>query len=88
MASKKFRGYATKKEDGDWHIEIDGKFNEELQNMAPEDREEIESIMQGIKEGTIDPLKLGNTLCSYCGYELGDVPENVIMCKLCANELK
>jgi hypothetical protein len=88
MVKKKFRGSATKKKNGGWHIEIDGAFNKELANMSPEDRHEIEMIMEGIKNGSIDPLKLGNTMCSYCGYELGDVPNGIIMCKLCANELK
>ena len=37
MTAKKFRGSATKKDNG-WHIEIDNEFNKELETMDPEDR--------------------------------------------------
>lgn len=85
---KKFRGSATKKEDGGWHIEVDNEFTRELETMAPEDRQEIESIMQGIKDGTIDPLKLGNRMCSYCGNYIGNVEDDIMMCRLCSEELR
>jgi hypothetical protein len=88
MAEKKFRGSATKNEKGGWHVELDASFKKELENMDPEDRAEIEEIIQGIKEGEIDPLKLGNRMCSYCGNVIGDVPDDVMMCRLCAQELR
>ena len=87
MTAKKFRGSATKKDNG-WHIEIDNEFNRELETMDPEDRKEIEGIMKGIRDGTIDPLSLGKRMCSYCGNHLGDVEDDIMMCRLCAEELK
>lgn len=87
MVEKKFRGSATKKGDG-WHIEINEEFQKEMETMSPEDRKEIESIMQGIRNGDIDPMTLGDRMCSYCGNVLGDVEEDVIMCRLCSEEMK
>lgn len=87
MVQKKFRGSATKK-DGGWHIEIDNEFTKELEAMDPEDRREIEGIMKGIKDGSIDPLSLGKRMCSYCGNHIGDVEDDIMMCRLCAEELK
>ena len=41
-----------------------------------------------IRDGTIDPLSLGKRMCRYCGNHLGDVEDDVMMCRLCAEELK
>jgi len=87
MVEKKFRGSATKKGDG-WHVELDEDFMRQLDEMEPEDRKEIEEIMKGLRDGTIDPMTLGKRMCSYCGHELGDVEDGITMCRLCSEELK
>lgn len=84
--TEKFRGSATKKPDGTWHVEMDGEFKRQLDNLCPADRAEIETIMQGLRDGTIDVNELGTRLCSYCG-EPNTNKENV-MCDNCSNELK
>ena len=69
MSSKKFRGSATKKPDGTWHVELDDNFKRQLDDLCPADRAEIEMIMQGLRDGTIDVNTLGTRMCSYCGGE-------------------
>ena len=86
MSSKKFRGSATKKPDGTWHVELDGDFKQQLDDLYPADRAEIEMIMQGLRDGTIDVNTLGTRMCSYCGGENNN-KENP-MCDECAEELK
>lgn len=86
MEPKKFRGSATKKPDGTWHVELDENFKQQLDELCPADRAEIEIIMQGLRDGTIDVNELGTRLCSYCG-EPNTNKENV-MCDKCADELK
>lgn len=86
MESKKFRGSATKKPDGTWHVELDDNFKRQLDDLCPADRAEIEMIMQGLRDGTIDVNTLGTRMCSYCG-EQNNNKENP-MCDNCANELK
>lgn len=86
MEPKKFRGSATKKPDGTWHVELDENFKQQLEDLCPADRAEIELIMQGLRDGTIDVNELGTRMCSYCG-EPNENKENV-MCDSCADELK
>lgn len=86
MSSKKFRGSATKKPDGTWHVELDGDFKQHLDDLCPADRAEIEIIMQGLRDGSIDVNELGTRMCSYCG-EPNNNKES-IMCVKCSDELK
>lgn len=86
MTSKKFRGSATKKPDGTWHVELEGDFKQHLDDLCPADRAEIEMIMQGLRDGTIDVNTIGIRMCSYCGEENSN--KESIMCDKCSDELK
>ena len=80
---------AEKNEEG-WHIEISPEFAKELESMEPEQREEVLDLIQGLKEGSVDPLSMGVSLCGYCGDEMDHVREGdgPNACNKCLKELR
>ena len=62
------KGRATATKDGvGWHVEFDDAFIKEMEDMDPEERKQIEAIVEGLKNGTVDPLSMGIQSCGYCG---------------------
>jgi hypothetical protein len=87
VVQKKFRGEATKDGEG-WKIEFSEEFKKELEDMSPEDRAELEKVIEGLKNGTIDPTSMGKRMCNYCGNEVGNQPVGTDICKECQDELR
>jgi hypothetical protein len=86
---KKGRATATKEGVG-WHVEFDEAFIKEMEDMDPEERKQIEAIVEGLKNGTVDPLTMGIRSCGYCGNAMTDEDpksEGTNMCLECAKDL-
>lgn len=85
------KGRATATKDGvGWHVEFDDAFIKEMEDMDPEERKQIEAIVEGLKNGTVDPLSMGIQSCGYCGKTMTDEDpksEGTNMCLECAKEL-
>lgn len=85
--NRKIKGNATKDGKG-WHVEFDDNFMKEFECMPPEVKKEINSLIEGFKNGTIDPIRDGIRCCQWCGGDINDAPMGINSCTKCLNELK
>jgi|APSaa5957512493_1039668.scaffolds.fasta_scaffold19779_5 hypothetical protein len=78
----KRHGKAVKEGNG-WRVEFSEDFLTEMKDMPAADREAMEELIEGLKDGSIDPLKMGIKHCGYCGSDIRDAPPEVDMCVDC-----
>jgi hypothetical protein len=69
-----------------WHIDFSEEFMKELAEMSPSERKDIEWLVNGIADGSINPLTHGTVICSYCG--IRELPLGVNICEQCSIELR
>jgi len=83
-------GHATATKEGvGWKVEFDEAFLRELEDMPEDERKEIMDLVEGLKNGTVDPMTMGVRHCGYCGEALDDdTPDDINMCDECSNDLK
>ena len=85
---KKGHGKAIKDGDG-WRVEFSDEFLAELKDLPQADQDQIKELMEGLKDGSVDPMTMGIRMCGYCGNDLP--PENEPgedMCAKCQNSLR
>lgn len=83
----KGRATATKTSQG-WDVKLEPDFLEELKDMSESQRKEVYMLIEGLKNGTIDPMTMGKRMCGYCGSEMkNEVPIGTNICEKCSNEL-
>ncbi len=81
-------GKATKTDKG-WHVEFSPEFIKDLSEMSPEDRSQMEEIIQGLEDGSLDPMDIGKRMCGYCGQEMEKrTPIGVNGCKDCLRAMQ
>ena len=83
------RASATKVGKG-WEVTFDDEFMMELEQMPPAEKAEIEKLVQGLRDGTIDPMAMGIAACGYCGDAMTDEDqkrEGTNICSKCAKTL-
>jgi len=78
----KRHGKATKVGNG-WHVEFSEDFLAEMKDMPKEDQEAMQELIDGLKDGSIDPMKMGVRHCGYCGEDIRNSPLEVDMCEAC-----
>lgn len=71
-----------------WHVEFDAEFMRDLDCMPPDVQDAVHEIIEGLKDGSIDPLKDGIRSCGYCGGDISDAPLGINSCEKCLNELR
>lgn len=83
------KGHATATKEGDgWVVKFDDTFIEELKHMDPVEREQVEMLVEGLKNGTIDPMTMGKRMCGYCGEPIEEGTDvGINMCNKCKSNL-
>ena len=59
---------------------VTDEFKDSFENLPPQVKAEVEKMINGFKTGSIDPQKIGQKVCGYCGNELDT---DCIMCETC-----
>ena len=84
---KNIRGSAKYK-DGSWKIEFTENFDMDFNGLPDGAKDELMKFIKGVESGRIDPLKMGQRMCGYCGDPVEDIPkEGNIMCPNCQKSL-
>ncbi len=81
------RGKAVKDGKG-WHVEFSDEFMKEIENAPKEVRDEVYELIEGLKNGSIDPTKMGSRYCEYCNAKNDDAPLGINACQKCLDELR